>query len=91
MYSQLNCTHHAITRASQRNITAAMISATLRFGRKTYQRGALFFSVGKKEIEKHSHKYALLNKMEGIHLVMSQTGEIITVYRDKTFKSIAHC
>lgn len=85
MQTKLNCTEHASKRAQQRGISEAMIAAALRFGRKQFKKGALYYSVGRKEIKKYVKQCSLLKEMNGVHLVTGRDGRIITVYKNKAF------
>lgn len=82
---------HAHQRAKQRGVTANKVAHLMRFGRKQHQNGAIYYSVGRKEIQRYSCYCPDLIEMNGLHLVMSLTGEIITVFRNKNFKGIRHC
>lgn len=82
---------HAHKRAAQRGVKQKMVAHLLRFGRKRYQNGAVYYSAGRKEIAKHQQVCPELKQMNGYHMVMSTTGEILTVFRNQDFKMIRHC
>lgn len=80
------CTRHGYERAKQRGLKATAAALILRYGRKTYHQGAIYYSIGRKEITKYRHICPRLSCLEGYHLVMSMQGVIVTVLRNKKFK-----
>lgn len=82
---------HAVKRAHQRGIREDIVAHILRFGRKQFQNGALYYSIGRKEIKKYVHLCPALKQMNGLHLVMALNGTIITLFRNQHFKHIRHC
>lgn len=82
---------HAYKRSKQRGIKQKTVAHIIRFGRKKYQNGAIYYSVGRKEIKKYIHLCPTLKEMNGMHLVMSPTGTILTLFRNKDFSIIKHC
>ena len=87
----LGCSVHAYKRREQRGIQRKKIAHLLRFGRKTYQNGSIYYSIGRKEIRKYQHICQDLKQMNGLHLVMSPNGIIITIFKNKNFRIIKHC
>lgn len=87
----LSLTCHAQRRASQRGINSRMVATALRFGRKTYQNGAIYYSIGRKEIRRYQDHFPELKHMNGVHVVLSMTGNILTVFRNQQFNIIRHC
>ena len=82
-------TNHAKERMFARGFEANTIDIVLAFGRKIYSRGALFYVIGKKEIQRFQDKEPLIKHMEGIQVVASTSDDaIITVYRSKDLRSI---
>lgn len=82
---------HAYKRCIQRGIKQKMIAHIIRFGRKKYQNNAIYYSVGRKEIKKHAQVCPALKEMNGMHLVMSTQGTVLTLFRNKDFRIIKHC
>ena len=80
---------HGWERMCERSLSKESITAVLDYGRTIYTRNAMIFVIGKKEI-KHFRKRGInLRKYEVIHVVCSvEDGTIITVYRNKDFRSL---
>lgn len=87
----LGYSYHAHKRANQRGVTADTVAHILRFGRKQHQKGAVYYSIGRKEVSKYKHLCPALKNMNGLHVVMSLSGEILTIFRNKNFKIVRHC
>ncbi len=81
-------TKHAEVRMNKRGITRQMIELVLMFGRKIYARGVVFYVIGKREIQRFHDKEAALKNMEGIQVLTSVDGVIITTYRNKNLRAI---
>jgi hypothetical protein len=86
----LGLTSHAAQRASQRGMKTKHIANLLKFGRKNYQNGAIYYSIGKKEISKYKNVCPGLKEMNGMHLVTAVNGCVITLFRNKDFSLIKH-
>lgn len=82
---------HADKRAIQRGVKKSMVKDILSFGRKNYQNGAIYYSIGRKEIDKYQQICPALKKMNGMHVICSHSGVIITMFRNQSFKVIQHC
>lgn len=70
----------------QRRITAADISAVMKYGRLFYARGAVYHVLGRREI-KRLLPIVELQHLDGVHVICSHEGIVITVYRDKGFQT----
>lgn len=82
-------TAHARRRMEQRAISAEAILAALLFGRSVHTRGAEIYLLGRKDIHRASQwQMTDLQRFEGVQVVCAQTGEIITVYRNRSFRKI---
>jgi len=90
-YTTIALTAHAKKRATQRGVKTNTLNDIVRFGRKTYQSGAIYYSIGRKEIQKHQKRLPAIKNMNGIHVVVSLTGKILTVFKNKDFAKIRHC
>ncbi|MFB2579489.1 hypothetical protein ACEYX6_10160 [Acinetobacter sp. c2-A9] len=84
----LNYTFHAYHRGQQRNIQAWMVAHAIRYGRRFYDKGAVYYRVGKREIQRFGKICPELKKMNGIHVVTGQNGKILTMFRNTKFKRI---
>ncbi|WP_151730869.1 hypothetical protein [Acinetobacter junii] len=86
----LGLTGHAVKRSSQRGIKNKHVANLLKFGRKNYQNGAVYYSIGKKEISKFQNICPELKEMNGMHLVTATNGCVITLVRNKDFSLLKH-
>jgi len=84
----LGLTNHAVRCSSQRGIKTKHIANLLKFGRKNYQNGAIYYSIGNKEIARYKNICPALKEMNGMHVVSSFTGNVITIFRNKSFRRI---
>ena len=79
----LSC--HAVQRSSQRGMKTKHIANLLKFGRKNYQNGAIYYSIGKKEIAKYKDICPGLKEMNGMHLITSEPYRVcrrVNILRD---------
>ena len=82
-------TTHARVRMQQRGINREQLEQVLRFGRVVRAHGGVNFHVlGRKE----SRRYGLIDTdlpaAEGVHLLLSQEGVVITVYRTHELRKL---
>jgi len=85
---------HAELRESQRGISQKQILLAYKFGRIINSRRATYFVVGNKEIDKYGLSEPELKTMNGIQLVVSSGGTLLTVYRNRNLRRIRpykHC
>ena len=80
--SGINLTAHALTRMAERGIPILAVNKTIAFGRIMRGRGATIYAIGKKEISLLLEKGIDLKGFEGVHVVMSKIGSVLTVYRN---------
>ena len=74
---------HSKRRMAQRGIGTPDVVTTLQFGRKRYIRGALFHVIGRKEVQKAEKQGIDLSDFEGLHVLCSPDGMVLTVYRNR--------
>lgn len=65
------------------------IANLLKFGRKNYQM-VQFITALVEEIAKYKDICPGLKEMNGMHLITSLTGTVITLFRNKDFRLIKH-
>lgn len=84
--------YHAQARMGLRGITEEAIDLVLKFGREIRAKGAIFYVLGKREIQKFQTINPTIQALEGVQVVTSvQDGTIITVYRNKNLSQIKKC
>lgn len=81
---------HAYKRRMQRGIKSQQIAHLFRFGRKQYQNSAIYYSIGNKEIKKHTKTCPALKEMNGFHLVTTLDGKVLTLFRNRDFSLLKH-
>ncbi|SIQ71830.1 protein of unknown function [Janthinobacterium sp. TND4EL3] len=80
---------HAKLRMQQRGIDRNHIEQVLRYGRTVRAHGAaIFHVVGRKEIQRYGLIDPLLSAAEGVHLLLSAEGVVITAYRTHELRKL---
>ncbi len=78
-------TDHAQKRMQSRGITEDSVLAAVTFGRTFHARGAIIKVIGRKEIARYADQ-ADLRELQGVHVVMSHDGSVLTTYRNRRFR-----
>jgi hypothetical protein len=81
-------TAHAHRRMGGRWIRTGAIEAVLDYGRIVYTRGAVIHAIGRNEIDRYARDGIDLAAYNGIQVVCSLDGMILTVYRNKDFRGL---
>ena len=84
--SALLYTDHAMRRRFGRSISDDAINATLDFGRRYWNHGSLVYRLDRRSIAKAKEQGFNIRQHEGIHVVLSQDGIILTAYRNRSCK-----
>jgi murein DD-endopeptidase MepM/ murein hydrolase activator NlpD len=79
---------HAQDQMDARSISVAALRSTLKYGRAVWTRGARIYAIGRKEVEYYRAHGVDLARFEGIHVVASADGTIITVYRNRDLRGL---
>lgn len=88
----VNMSHHAQRRMSQRGISVHQVELALHYGRKVYSKGAVYRVIGKKEIARYADKEPELKKLDGLQVLVSSTSDkVITVYKNHDLSGIKPC
>jgi len=87
-YPGYHLSRHAWRRMSGRGFSSHAIRQVLDYGRVVHVRGATIHVVGRKEVEQHRDEGIALSGVEGVHVVCSDDGVIITVYRNHDFRGL---
>src|SRR2546426_7710411 len=74
MSREYRISKHARRRMSARRLRNQPVDAAIRFGRRIHTRKAVFYVIGRKEVEKWNFRGIDLSGFEGIHAVCSADG-----------------
>lgn len=77
---------HALDRMCERSLAPDDVKAVITYGQPVYDRGALVFRMGRKQIRRFADLDSL-DRLEGIHVVCdTEDGTVMTVYRNREFR-----
>ena len=79
-------TQHAKRRMCARRITMDAVRAALDYGRVVYTRGAVIYILGTKELERCRKHGVDITQWDGLQVVCSHEGTILTAYRNKNLR-----
>lgn len=85
---QSKLTRHAWERMTSRNLSSSAVQAALEYGRLAYVRGAAIYAIGRKEVERYASEGIDLTQHEGVQVVCTPQGTILTVYRNRDFRGL---
>lgn len=74
-------TKHAHHRCATRGISTEAVSMVVNFGSQTYKQGAFHYTVGWRDISYWAKQGVDLNKFNGIRVVCTHNGKVLTTYR----------
>ena len=86
--SPLPITKHAQARMHERRLSDETVSMVMTYGRLARVRGAEIYAVGRKEVEQYLAEGLDLSRFEGVQVVCSPDGAVLTVYRNKDFRGL---
>jgi hypothetical protein len=72
----------------ERRLSDETVSMVMTYGRLARVRGAEIYAVGRKEIEQYLAEGVDLSRFEGVQVVCSPDGAILTVYRNNNFRGL---
>jgi hypothetical protein len=81
-------TRHARRRAQTRCIPIDQIDLAFNWGREVHIRGAWIFAVGHREVAEAWRTGVDISHAEGVHVVCSPDGAVITVYRNRSLSGL---
>jgi len=85
---QLILTEHAKIRMTARRIPAVAVEMTLLYGREKHVKGATFYAIGRREVERFKDTGVDLSEYEGIQVVCAQGDVVVTAYRNRDFSGL---
>lgn len=88
LQSEYSLTQHAWERMSRRRLSFEAIQLVLNYGRTAHLRGATIFAVGRKEAERYRLDDIELSSVEGVQVVCTNEGSILTVYRNQDLRGL---
>lgn len=89
--SDVAVTDHAHTRMNERCIPDEAVLAALEYGRVVHTRGARIHVIGRKEVERFRHDGVDLEDCEGVHVVCTTDGVVMTVYKNFDLRGLRPC
>ena len=81
-------THHASLRMGARRLNATATQAALAYGRIARVRGAEIHAIGRNEVARYRIHGIDLRPYEGVQVVCSPEGAILTLYRNRDFRGL---
>jgi hypothetical protein len=81
-------TNHGQVRMNSRRISTEAVLAVLSFGREVHVRGAVLYAIGRNEVERSKKMGVDLSAHEGLHVVCTKDGAILTVYRNRSLSDL---
>ncbi len=87
-HTRLTFTQHAQARLRERQLSEEAVSGALTYGRVARVRGASIYAVGRKEVERYGAEGVDLRRFQGVQVVCSPDGAIVTVYRNNDFRGL---
>jgi hypothetical protein len=81
-------TKHAAERMRERGQSHAAVAAAITYGRVAHVRGADIHAIGRNEVEFYERDGIDLSRYEGIQVVCSADGSVLTVYRNRNFRGL---
>lgn len=86
--SPFGMTEHAIARMYARRLSLHAIQVVMAYGREVHTRGAVLFVIGRNEVERARRINMDLSSLEGIHVVCTSDGAVMTVYRNRNLRDL---
>jgi len=84
-------TQHARERMTSRGLSLDVVHAVMDYGRLVYTRGAAICAIGRKEVKRYARQGIDLSRYEGVQVVCSHDGAVMTAYRNRDFRGLRPC
>lgn len=81
-------TQHAGKRMLHRRIPGNAIDLVIEYGRVVFTRGAMIHAIGRNEVERYKKENVNLSECEGVQVICSMDGIVLTVYRNRNFRGL---
>jgi hypothetical protein len=72
----------------ERRLSDEAVHMVVVYGRLARVRGAEIYAVGRKEVERYLAEGVDLSRLQGVQVVCSPSGAILTVYRNDDFRGL---
>lgn len=79
---------HARTRMGSRGFSREVLEAVVRYGRVARVRDATIYAIGRKEVDASKKMGIDLTRFEGVHVVCTPGGVVLTMYRNHDFRGL---
>ena len=86
--SNHDLTRHAWERMGCRGLSPAKVRQVLAYGRTVHVRGATIYAVGRREVDRFAVDGVDLSAVEGVQVVCTDSGVVMTVYRNRDFRGL---
>ncbi len=84
----MSLTNHAALRMQQRGISSTALLAALEYGRRIHAKGLTYHVLGHKEVAFHAERGVNLSDFEGLQVLVSEDGAVVTTYRNRNRHAI---
>lgn len=81
-------TRHARMRSDARHLPPAVVEDVLDFGRRVHLRHVDCLVVGRREVKRAGAAGRDIRRAEGVHLILSPSGRLVTLYRDRSLATV---
>ena len=81
-------TQHAKRRMSARRLSYSGVQRVVEYGRVIHAHGATIYAIGRKEVSRFGTKGIDLTTEEGVQVVCSNRGTIMTAFRNHDFRGL---
>jgi hypothetical protein len=73
---------------NERRLSDETVNMVMTYGRLARVRGAEIYAVGRNEVEQYQAVGVDLSRFQGVQVVCSPDGSILTVYRNNDFRGL---
>ncbi|WP_445778060.1 hypothetical protein [Shewanella sp.] len=84
----LTNSQHAQVREGQRGISDKQVMLAYKYGRVIHSRRAVYYVIGNKEIKKYGDIEPELKNMNGVQVVMTANGTVLTAFKNKDLRKV---
>ena len=85
---QVTLTEHAKIRMDSRRIPTEAVDMALLYGREIHVKGATFYAIGRREVERSLQAGVDLKGFEGIQVICAEDDVVVTAYRNRDFSGL---